>query len=231
MRRSGPLSQRLALVGFAALALLPSGRAGAREHPETGTPLLSSAPLAVVRNVRDGVLGIGDAMMDGSTALFGEASVLVAKLTMGASDAAGLLDDNPLSRPAARGFFSKHLAKTAYFWHVAGSETLLGGHGLEVERWALGEVARLNPLLGDPDIEALEGPLPLDPLEFVGDGWIHAAVYRTHSTLAGVGAIATCDVILRPVGGVLRILQLPGWGAAFETRGEEIFRKATRFAW
>jgi hypothetical protein len=127
-----------------------------------------------------------------------------------------------------KGFFSKSVAKTAYLWHVAGAESLLGGHGMEVERWAARDVATLNPLLSEEDQKAVGGPLPLDPLEFVGEAYFHGRVYRPHVLLLHLGAIAVDDMAFRPAAGFLRIAQLRGTGDAVERRGNDLVRSAVR---
>jgi hypothetical protein len=45
------------------------------------------------------------------------------------------VDDNPISEHVLKGTASKSLAKTAWLFHLAGSEALLGSHGLETESW------------------------------------------------------------------------------------------------
>ena len=96
----------------------------------------ASAAVRVARNVRDGVLGFGDAFFDANTAVFGCFALAASQLFMGAGDLVGLVDDNPVTQHVSKGVISKNLAKVAYLWHVAGAESLLGSHGLEVERWA-----------------------------------------------------------------------------------------------
>jgi hypothetical protein len=188
-------------------------------------------PVRAARNVRDGLLTFVDAFLDANTSVFGETSLLLAKAWMGVSDAVGLLDDNPVTQHVTKGIVSKSLAKTAWLLHDAGSESVLGGHGLEVERWAREDVAGLNPLLADEDREALAGPLPLDPLDFVGEGSFHDEVYRTHSTVLGLGAVLVADAALRPAAGILRILQLPGPAAGLENAGNDLVRRAARVRW
>lgn len=185
----------------------------------------------VLRNLRDGTWALGDALVEANTALFGEASLLAAKLWMGGADLVGLVDDNPWSTRVTRGFFSKHLSKTAYLWHVAGAESLLGSHGLETERWVLAEVGSWNPLLSAEDVDELQGPLPLDPLAFVGEAIVHTQVYRTHVAPLGVAAIVVTDGLLRPAGAVLRWLQLPRPAAACERAGRRVYRRALRSEW
>jgi hypothetical protein len=147
---------------------------------------------------------------------------------MGVSDAAGLVDDNPVTQHVFKGLLSKSVAKTAYLWHVAGSETLLGGHGMEAERWAARDVAELNPLLSDADKDELGGPLPLPALDFVGEGLFHPRAYRPHVLALQLGAVAAADVALRPAAGVLRILQLRAAGDSLERTGNDLVRRAVR---
>lgn len=198
------------------------------EVEEASDPAL---PVAVARNLRDGVLTFGDAFFDLGTGLFGSAFLLVSQASMAVADGVGLVDDNPVTQHVTRGIVSGNVAKTAYLWHVAGAESWLGSHGMEKERWAAGEVAQLSPLLSDADVAALEGPLPLAPLDFVGEGILHTRVYRPHAVLLGAGAMVVDDVVMRPVAGLLRLLQLRAAGDAVEERGNDLVRRAVRTGW
>jgi hypothetical protein len=195
-------------------------------HESPEAPL----PVRALRNVRDGFFTFGDAYMEANTAVFGVFCLAASQLSIGFADLVGVLDDNPVTEHVTKGFFSKNLAKTAYLWHVAGAESLLGGHGMEVERWAAEDVASLNPLLSEEDREAVGGALPLDPLDFVGEGWFHPRAYRPHVLLLDLGAVAAADGALRPVAGILRIAQLRRAGDAVEDTGNELVRRAVR-AW
>jgi hypothetical protein len=191
----------------------------------------ASAPVQVTRNVRDGVLGLGDAFFDANTGLFGCFALGASQLFIGAADLVGLVDDNPITQHVSKGVLSKNLAKVAYLWHLAGAESLLGSHGLEVERWATGEVAELNPLLSDEDVAALEGPLPLDPLAFVGEATIHGDAYRPHAPFVDLGALLLVDGALRPAASLLRIAQLRGPADALDERATSLFRSALELGW
>lgn len=225
------MRRRRLLLAALALLLAP-GAAGAGgldwEVEERPDPAL---PVAVLRNVRDGVLTFGDAFVDLNTGLFGSAALLLSQGSMALADGVGLLDDNPATEHVTKGFASKSVARTAYLWHVAGAESWLGSHGMEGERWAAREVAQLNPLLSEEDVDALAGPLPLDPLDYVGEGLVHGRVYRPHAVLLGTGAMVLDDVVLRPVAGTLRILQLRGAGDAVEAAGHGLVREAVRTGW
>ena len=191
----------------------------------------ASAPVRAARNVRDGVLVFGDAFFDLNTALFGSFALAASQLCMGASDAIGLVDDNPVTEHVTRGIVSKNLAKVAYLWHLAGAESLLGSHGLEVERWATGDAAALNPLLSDADVAALEGPLPLDPLDFVGEGLFHAHAYQPLAPAVDLGAALIVDAALRPASGLLRIAQQAEAADALDSRTVAFYRGALRWGW
>ena len=195
------------------------------EVRESADPAL---PIAAVRNVRDGFLTFGDAWLEANTSLFGVFCLAASQLSMGFSDAVGLVDDNPVTQHVFKGILSKSVAKTAYLWHVAGSETLLGSHGMEVERWAAGDVADLNPLLSEEDKQEIAGPLPLPALDFVGEGLFHPRAYRPHVLILDLGAVAAADVALRPAAGVLRILQLRRAGDSLERTGNDLVRRAVR---
>lgn len=212
--------------------LLAPGAAGAQGldwevHEDPDPPL----PVAVGRNLRDGILTFADAFWDLNTGVFGSAFLLVSQGSMAVADVVGLVDDNPVTQHVTKAVLSKNVARTAYLWHVAGAEAWLGSHGMAKERWAAGDVAQLNPLLSDEDVEAVEGPLPLDPLDYVGEGLVHGRVYRPHAVLLGTGAMVLDDVVLRPVAGLLRIVQLRAAGDAVERRGNGLVRRAVRTGW
>jgi hypothetical protein len=226
-RALGPAPLLLALAAAPAAA----ETAGERLDWQVEESAHPSLPVRAARNVRDGVLTFADAFLDANTALFGEFALVAGKLTMGVSDVIGLVDDNPLTEHVTRGVLSGALARTAYLWHLAGSESLLGGHGMAEERWAGEAMAGLNPLLGEDDARAPGGPLPLDPLEFVEEGLLHDRVYRTHSALLGLGAVAVADVALRPAAGVLRIVQWRSAGDALERTGNDLVRRSTEVEW
>jgi hypothetical protein len=214
------------------VALLAAGAARAEgldwEAPERSDV---AAPVRAARNVRDGVLGLGDAFFDVNTAVFGAFALAASQLCMAASDGVGLVDDNPVTQHVTKGIVSKNLAKVAYLWHLAGAESLLGSHGLEQERWATGPVAQLNPLLSDADVAELEGPLPLDPLAFVGEATFHTETYRPHAPFVDLGAALLADVVLRPTASVLRIAQLEGTADAVDARATDWFRRALGWGW
>jgi len=216
------------------VCLLALAATSARGEPldwEVAERADAPAPVRVLRNVRDGVLGLGDAFFDLNTAAFGSFALAASQLCMAASDGVGLVDDNPWTQYVTKGVVSKNLAKVAYLWHVAGAESVLGSHGLEKERWATGAVAGLNPLLGDEDVDALEGPLPLDPLDFVGEATLHTHTYRPHAPFVSLGAALVVDVALRPAASVLRFAQQGDTAAALDDRGARFYRRAVEWGW
>lgn len=220
------------IVSLLCLGLLAAGAAHAEgldwEVDERADAL---APVRAARNVRDGVLGLGDAFLDANTAVFGAFALAASQLCMAASDGVGLLDDNLVTEHVTKGIVSKNLAKVAYLWHLAGAESLLGSHGLEQERWATGPVAGLNPLLSDADVAELEGPLPLDPLAFVGEATFHTDSYRPHAPFVTLGAALVADGALRPAAGLLRIAQLEGTADAIDAHATDWFRRALGWGW
>jgi hypothetical protein len=191
------------------------------------------APVAVVtaRNLRDGALGLADVYFDANTALFGCFALASSQLFMIAGDGVGLFDDNPVTQHVTKGLFSKNLAKVAYLWHLAGAESLLGSHGLEVERWAARDAATLNPLLGDEDVESLDGPLPRDPLAFVEESLFHAGAYQPAAPLVDLGATVAVDGVLRPIASLLRIAQAKGAADALDARARDWFGRALEWGW
>jgi hypothetical protein len=213
-----------------ACALLCAGPARALDW-EVDERAEATAPVRAARNVRDGVLGFADAFVDANTAVFGAFALGASQLCMGAGDLVGLADDNPVTEHVTKGVVSKSFAKIAYLWHLAGAESLLGTHGLEVERWAARDAATLNPLLAGEDVDELEGPLPLDPLVFVEEGLVHGGAYQPAAPFAVLGATLVVDGALRPAASVLRIVQLRGPADALDARGTDWFRRAVEWGW
>jgi hypothetical protein len=212
--------------------LLAAGAARAQRLDwEVDEPVEAPAPVRAAENVRDGVLGFADAFFDANTAVFGAFALAASQVCMAASDGVGLVDDNPLTEHVTQGILSKNLAKVAYLWHLAGAESLLGSHGLERERWAAGPVAGLSPLLSEEDVAELEGPLPLDPLAFVGEATLHADTYRPHAPFVDLGAALVADAVLRPAASVLRIAQQREVADAIDARATEGFRRALFWGW
>jgi hypothetical protein len=158
--------------------------------------------LGWVRGARDGLIGLFDCAADLQLGAFSELTLVTGALVMGASDLVGIVDDNPLSQHVTRGVASKSLAKTAYLFHLAGGEAILGSHGLETEWYVQREMAELNPLLeGEP----AEAPLPLEPLAFVEEGMLHADVYRAHLPGSILATSVLADGLIRPLGNLVRI--------------------------
>jgi len=215
------------------LALLLAGPAASAQSLdwEVEEAAEAPAPIVAVRNVRDGVLGLGDAFFDVNTAVFGSFALLASQLCMAASDGIGLVDDNPLSEHVTKGIVSKNLAKVAYLWHLAGAESLLGSHGLERERWVTAEVAGWSPLLSDEDVAELGGPLPLEPLAFVGEATFHADAYRPHAPFVDLGAALVVDGVMRPAASLLRIAQQGAAAHGVDARGTALFRHALGWGW
>jgi len=194
------MKRRLAL---ALLALAASaGTADAQQLDWEVEEAPAGPALGWLRGARDGVLGFFDCAADLQLGAFSELSLVSGALLMGASDLVGLLDDNPVSQHVFKGVASKSLAKTAYLFHLAGGEAILGSHGLETEWYVERELAELNPLLADEETAA---PLPLEPLAFVEEGLLHADVYRAHLPGSILLTSALADGVLRPLGNLARI--------------------------
>ena len=178
--------------------------------------------LTWVRGVRDGVLGILDDVTDAQLALFAEAAIDTGAVLELGSDAVGLVDDNPVTEHVFKGTASKSLAKTAWLFHLSGSEAVLGSHGLEAETWVAESLDQLNPLL-DPN----EAParLPLEPIAFVGEGMIHGEVYTAHVPGSILLAAAAADLVVRPIGNLVRIVGFHGTADRIEAAGNGLVRR------
>ena len=176
-----------------------------------------------LRNFRDGVLGLLDDVTDLQLAAFSEASLLLSTGIMGASDVLGVVDDNPVSQHVFKGVASKSLAKTAYLLHLAGSEAILGSHGLEAESWASQALEDLNPLLDEED---RRGGIPLEPLSFVGEAMLHTDVYRARTPGRIALTALVTDGALRPIGSLLRAASVTAGADALERRAQSWMRGA-----
>ena len=175
-----------------------------------------------LRGVRAGVLGIFDDVTDAQLGLFSEAAIDAGALLELGSDGVGLVDDNPVSQHLLKGTASKSLAKTAWLFHLAGSEALLGSHGLETESWVAASLDELNPLL-DPD--ASPARLPLEPLVFVGAGLVHERVAVAHVPGSILLASAAADLVIRPLGNLVRIVGFHGTADRIEAAGNGLVRR------
>jgi hypothetical protein len=213
------------------VALLASGASADGLDWEVHERDDAPVPVVVARNVRDGAIGLADVYFDANTALFGCFALASSQLSMIAGDGVGLIDDNPVTQYVTRGLLSKNLAKVAYLWHLAGAESLLGSHGLEVGRWATRDVATLNPLLSDEDVQSLEGPLPREPLAFVEESMFHTDAYQPAAPLVVLGATVVVDVVLRPAASLLRIAQVKGTADGLDERASDWFRRAVEWGW
>jgi hypothetical protein len=178
---------------------------------------------SALRDLRDGVLGVLDDAADLQLAVFADAALLTASALEAGSDAAGLIDDNPVTQHLFKGIASKSLAKTAYLLHCAGAETILGSHGLETQRYLADAVAGLNPLL-DED-EPLQR-LPLDPLAFLGEGLLHAEAYTATIPLRISATALLADGIVRPAGNLVRMVGATSLGDRLESRGQSLVQGA-----
>lgn len=217
------MRRALARVALAAL-LLTSGRARADEpkgldwevHETPAGPVLTW-----VRGVRDGVIGILDDAMDVQLAAFSEVALDAGQVLELGADGVGLVDDNPVSQHVFKGVASKSLEKTAWLFHLSGSEAVLGSHGLETETWVAQSLDQLNPLI-DPN----EAParLPLEPTAFVGEGMFHEQVYTSHLPGSVILPALLADAIVRPFGNVVRIVGFHSAADRIEAAGTSLVR-------
>ncbi|MCP4006029.1 MAG: hypothetical protein GY725_17725 [bacterium] len=179
--------------------------------------------LTWLRGARDGVLGLFDTVTDLQLSLFSETSLLLGTVVMAASDTVGVVDDNPVTQYVFKAVASKSLAKTAYLLNLAGSEAILGSHGLEKEWYIEAALTELNPLLGGDPV----GPaILLDPLDFFDDRMVHTAVYR--SRIPGTVALASlgADGLLRPLSCLARIAGLHKPADALQASATALMRRA-----
>jgi hypothetical protein len=179
--------------------------------------------VGALRGVRDGVVGLLDCALDLQLALFSEAALTTGTVLAGVSDVVGLVDDNPVTQHVFVGVASKSIAKTAYLFHLSGAEAVLGSHGLETERWLAASLAELTPLLAP---EAAEPALPLEPLDFVGEGLVHPRPWTVRVPGAIAVTAVAADGVVRPLGNVARIFGLRALADRSESFGTGLVRRA-----
>lgn len=224
------VSRRVTIAALALSIWCAAARAIAADAPAVGLDWeVREAPAGPVvswlRGVRDGALGLFDDVSDAQLGAFSELAVDSGALLMLGSDAVGLVDDNPVSQHLFKGVASKSLAKTAWLFHLAGSEAVLGSHGLETESWIAQSLDELNPLL-DPDEAPLR--LPLEPIAFVGEGLVHGEVYRAHLPGSILLASAAADLLVRPFGNLVRIVGFHHTADRIEAAGNGLVRWTVR---
>jgi hypothetical protein len=181
--------------------------------------------LTWTRGARDGVLGLVDDLLDVQLALFSELALDAGAVLALGSDAVGLVDDNPVTQHVFKGVASKSLAKTAWLFHLSGSEAVLGSHGLETETWVAQSLDELNPLL-DPD----EAParLPLAPTAFVGEAILHEEVYTSRIPGSVLVPALAADLVVRPLGNLVRIVGFHRAADRIEDAGTGLVRAGVR---
>ncbi|MBW2281917.1 MAG: hypothetical protein JRG82_14340 [Deltaproteobacteria bacterium] len=217
---------RRALTAALLLLLLvprPDADARAAERLDWDVEEEEAGPVvSVLRSQRDGVIGLVDNVMDLQQGIFAEGALLISSALMLASDAVGLVDDNPVTQHVTRAVASKSLAKPAYLFHVVGAEAILGSHGLETESYLEDSLAQLNPLV-EPDESG--HMLPLHPLDFVGDAYFHP---RPQARIPGAILLSAvvADGLIRPFGNVVRIFGFAGTADRIEDFGCGLVRRA-----
>ncbi len=213
---------RRALVACA--LALAAADAGAQDRLDWDPAERDRGPwVGFVRGQRDGLVGLLDDALDLQLGAFAEVALLAGTALAGASDAVGLVDDNPVTQHVTKGVASKSLAKTAYLFHLAGAEAILGSHGLESERWLAASLAELNPLV-DPEESA--PVLPLEALEFVREGLVHPRPWTARVPLAIAAASLAADGVVRPLGNLARLVGLREIAERAESAGTALVRGA-----
>lgn len=212
------MSARMAIALLLVLLLAPPP---ARAQRLDWDPAEAEAGVlvTVLRHKRDGLLGLLDDVTDLQLAVFAELSLLSGSVLMLFSDGVGLLDDNPLSEHVTRAIASKALAKTAYLFHLAGAEAVLGSHGLDTSWYLQGSLVQLNPLL---DPAESEPRFPLEPLDFVEDALFHPAplIRRVPGSILASALLA--DGVLRPAANLLLFCDQPGASRRLEQLGQRL---------
>jgi hypothetical protein len=210
-----------ALALLLSLAAAPATAAERLDWDPGETP--RGGALGALRGARDGIVGLLDCALDLQLALFAEAALLTGTALAGASDAVGLVDDNPVTEHVSKGVASKSIAKTAYLFHLAGAEAILGSHGLETERWLAASLTELNPLLAPRDAAPA---LPLDPLDFVGEALVHPRPWTARVPGAIALAALAADGVVRPLGSLARIAGLRALADRAEDFGTRLVGRA-----
>jgi hypothetical protein len=211
---------------LAIVALAASARAGESAGLDWQVEEAPAGPaLGFARGVRDGVLGLADDMMDVQLAFFSEFALDAGEALALGSDAIGLVDDNPVTQHVLKATASKSLAKTAWLFHLSGSEAILGSHGLEAETWLSHSLTQLNPLL-DPEEESPR--LPLEATAFVGEALLHGEVYTSRIPGSVLVPALAADLVVRPVGNLVRIAGFHSAADEIEDWGNGLVRASVR---
>jgi len=217
------MSARLCAGLLALLMLAGPGSAAAERLDWDPDEEEAAGFVEILRHKRDGPLGILDDFLDLQLAVFAELALLTGSALMLTSDVVGLVDDNPITQHVTKSAVSKSLAKTAYLFHVAGAESILGSHGLELEWYLEDSMSQVNPLLDSED----SGPeLPLHPLDFFEEGTFHTKPLTARVPLGIAVTAIVADGVIRPVGNVLLFFDLAGPADATEDFGTGLVRSA-----
>ena len=159
------------------------------------------------RNVRDGIVGMFDAPVQGfySTALIASpyGGFLASKIATIMGDVVGLVDDNCVTRHVFNGVLSRHLLR-------------FGGGAARMPRGMGG--------IHDTKFEAPE--MTLD--DYVGDRYFHVKAYIEPSGLVTLGAAVISDGLIRPAGSFITIFGFRGTGESMDKFGKDLIEKSLK---
>lgn len=135
------------------------------------------------RNVRDGLTGIVDNVVQGVGTAFliaGTSGYVVQKAAIIVGDVVGLIDDNPYSEHVFKGVISKQFLK----------------FGSSAQQF-LPAVSGLHEY-------TFEGP-KLNVLDYVGPEYFHQKVYLQPSGVGALVGVVVGDILIRPTGNIILI--------------------------
>lgn len=157
------------------------------------------------RNVRDGLTGIVDNLVQGVGTAFlvaGTSGYLVQKVAIIVGDVVGLLDDNPYSEHVFKGVISKQFLKFG-----SGAQAFL-------------------PAVSGLHEHTFEGP-KLSVLDYVGPEYFHDKAYLQPSGVGTFVGVVVGDILIRPAGNVVLIFGGKETAAKIDQYGLDFIQSST----
>jgi hypothetical protein len=153
--------------------------------------------LAYIDNFFSGITGFADNAMD----LVAGAAGIILQTAGGSllfvSDVVGLVDDNPLTRTVTQGFVSTNIAELGLIGTRTGDDYIEINHDLNIPCF---------PHYRETYLRQDDGGEGWNYIDYfhMKDGWcclVHVPVE--------IVAVAVSDIVIRPVGNILRVVSLP----------------------
>jgi len=196
MRKLTGLGLGLALMATVSVGLVPAADDYSRPRIPTADREVRGNG-AYLSNFFTAITGTIDDVYDGTFGILGIISQNVGRVGLLLSDTAGLVDDNPWTRPITDGALSYHFAQFSLMWERFGNDMIEIPHGLDMSGFP---TYRESYLRASDDGEGWNS---IDYIHFK-DGW--GCLFYAPIELIGV---VLSDAVVRPVGNVMRLVSLP----------------------